>query len=242
VVFSDEKSYDWLYETFNTLNIIDALPLRSSIDNKNFRGGGLNDFNNNILIVWQIIGSDVSKNEMLMTGNIKLFGHLFTHAVQTKILENFKNYLDFEINKNSLIKITDYPCWFIEGQSDYHTLKLLDGDFNEHRNNYLTSAYVPVGWREKIKSFNTEEWKNLLIKDYPFEGIPITHQYWSGFFIYEYLIKLHGIDLIMKVMLDFPKTMDFNKSMEKILKINIESFYDTISVMLFNLAKMVRTG
>jgi len=156
--------------------------------------------------------------------------------------EKFKNCLDHEINKKSLIKITSYPCWFIEGQSDYHTLKLLDGDFENHKNNFLENAYVPYEWKKRIKLFSIEEWKDKIIKDSPFEGVPITHQYWSGFFIYEYLIKSYGVDLVMEVMLDFPKTIDFDKSMEKILKINTESFYDTISIMLFNLAKMVRTG
>jgi len=234
VIFSDENEYDWLYNECKKfdLDLEKAIPSKKLLNEKSvFGGGSVNGNNHNELIFWQVIGSK-SEHEMINTGNLKLFGHLFIHSIQVKFfLENSKN--------SNIVKITDYPCWFIEGQCDYHAIKELDTNFENHKNNFLKTGYVPDGYRETIKSWNIEEWKHKLKHDSNFEGIPITHQYWSGFFVYEYLINTYGIDLLIELMLDFIITLNFDVSMKKILNVNVNDFYDTMSVMLFNFSKFL---
>lgn len=230
ILHGDEHDLDWMKEQLTLFNMVDGLNMRTIDSLSNGGGGGVVGPELKTPLFWQIIGSDVTNKELKSVGMAKLTGHLYAHIAQPGFLNTVSN---------KHIKTTMLPCWYIEGQSDYHTLCLLDGDFIENRQMFLKTAYVPDGYREKIKSASIEDWYKILLKDGDFEGIPVTYEYWAGFFVYEELINEFGTDKVMGLVVDFSKTLDFRKSLSNVLNIDYKDFYLNMSKMLYDNAKHV---
>ncbi len=230
VLHGNEHDLDWMKKELSQLNMVDGLNMKTINSYTNAGGGGLAGINGDTPLFWQIIGSSIPSQELKSVGFQKLTGHLYAHIAQPGFLKS-------KATKD--VKTTDMPAWYIEGQSDYHTVCLLNGDFSNNRDKFLTTAYVPDGYREKIKSFSKEDWYNNLLNDSGFEGVPVTYEYWSGFLIYEYLVNNFGVKNVMNILVDFVETVDFRHSMKNILGINYKDFYKEMSDILYENAKHV---
>lgn len=192
VLYSDERSYDWLNKKLTEYNFQDAMPKQDRINlvgDIGLTGGGgcvLVDQKEK-LFFWQVVGT---KSTYDKTGEVKTPPHLFAHAVQSFI------------SKESNRKVTDLPPWFIEGQSDYSALLCISNNFEEfvfHRNNFIKDCYVP-GIKTRLKNFTSKDWFDSLYNcSIPFEGIPLVDEYYSGFFCYESLILLIGMEKIKEL-------------------------------------------
>lgn len=230
VLHGNENDFEWMQSLLTKHNMVDGFNMKTINSFSNCGGGGITGEKLDTALFWQIIGSDIPSSELKRVGLGKLTGHLYAHIVQPGILNSFSN---------SPIKITSMPAWYIEGQSDYHTLCMLDGDFIENRKIFLNTAYVPDGYKEKIKQASQDDWYNILLNDSNFEGIPVTYEYWSGFLVYENLVNTFGIDKVVGLIKDFTQTMDFRESMKNILDINYKDFYLDMSNVLYDNAKQV---
>lgn len=228
VLHGDENDLEWMRNQLTELNMVDGLNMRQITSRSNGGGGGIAGVDRNIPVFWQIIGSDVSASDLNNVGMAKLSGHLYAHIAQPGFLNSLSD---------QYIKYTDLPAWYVEGQSDYHTLCLLNDNFIANRKNFLTTAYVPEGYRQKIKNNSKDDWFSILSNDTNFEGIPVTYEYWSGFIVYEYLIDKFGIDLVMSVQKDFVKTLNFRESMNNVFGLNYKDFYTEMSTILYDAAK-----
>ncbi len=230
ILHGDENDLDWMKEQLTFFNMVDGLNMRVIDSLSNGGGGGVVGEKLTTPLFWQIIGSDVGMQELKSVGMAKLTGHLYAHIAQPGFLNSVSD---------KHIKTTMMPSWYIEGQSDYHTICLLDGDFIENRNTFLKTAYVPDGYREKIKSASSDDWYDILCNDADFEGIPVTYEYWAGFFVYEDLVNDFGIEKIMSLTVDFANTLDFRQSIFNVLGINYNEFYLKMSKILHENAKSV---
>jgi len=221
----NENEYDFLCNQLNKFNMKDAIPNYDSFKinyNKTLFGGGAPiKFNEeDCLFFWQVIGSSLDFDKCNV-GVLKTPGHLYSHAAQGYIYEKLGT------------KTTDFPGWIVEGQSDYYPIKLLsnsDLDYEINRESFKTTAFVPHGIREIIKNWNEKDWLDALQKDTgPHEGIKQTSQYYSGFFMYEFLVKNFGDEVIFKIMKDFTDSKNFKEAFEYNLKLKLNDFYKNMS-------------
>ncbi len=228
ILHGNENDYDWMLSELESLSMSDGL--KNRIIDKYSNGGGGGIAKNNTPVFWQLIGSSNTYTDLQSVGMSKLAGHLYSHIAQPGFLNN---------KSTEYIKYTDMPCWFIEGQSDYHSVALLETNFISNRKTFITNAYVPDGYRSKIKSMSSNEWLEIIYKDGNFEGPPVTYEYWSGFLMYEYLIINFGLSKIMELMENFVLTKNFRKSMLDCLGINFEKFYLEMAEMLVYYSQMI---
>lgn len=228
ILHGDENDYEWMLSELDKLNMSDGLKNRNVDNYSNGGGGGI--AKNNTPLFWQIIGSSNTIKDLSSVGLAKLSGHLYAHIAQPGFLNQ---------SSNEYIKYTDMPCWFIEGQSDYYAIALLKDNFIDNRNLFIKNAYVPDGYRYKIKSLNVEGWHDILSNDGNFEGPPVTYEYWAGFLIYEFLILQFGIDKVMELMLDFVVTKNFRVSLKNIINIDYDQFYYNMAEMLVYYSEFV---
>ena len=232
----NENEYDFLCSQMNKFNMKDAIPSDDNFKIKNdqilFGGGAAINLNEeDCLFFWQTIGSRLNFDKSNV-GILKTPGHLYAHAVQ--------GYVYNRLGINS----TDFPGWIIEGQSDYYPIKLLsssDLDYEVNRETFKTIAFVPPGTREIIKKWNEKEWFDVLQKDTgPFDGIKLTSQYYSGFFMYEFLVKNFGDEVIFEVMKDFADSKNFKEVFEYNLKLKLNDFYKNMSKELAKNSSEIR--
>ena len=226
----NENDLEWMKDKLTTLNMVDGLNMKNINSYSNVGGGGIVGEKLDVPLFWQIIGSEIPDFELKNVGLAKLSGHLYAHIAQPGLLNSVAN---------NHVKITSMPSWYVEGQSDYHTVCLLGDDFIKNREKFLTTAYVPDGYKEKIKSASKDNWYKILLNDGNFETIPVTYEYWSGFLVYENLVINFGVDKVIDLIIDFADTKDFRKSMGNILDLNYKDFYVEMSDLLYNSAKNV---
>lgn len=229
ILHGNENDYDWMLKELDKLNMSDGLKNRTVDNFSNGGGGGI--AKDNTPVFWQIIGSSNTIKDLSSVGLAKLSGHLYAHIAQPGFLNQ---------NSNEYIKYTDMPCWFIEGQSDYYAITLLKDNFINNRDLFIKNAYVPDGYRSKIKSLDVEGWHKVLSNDGNFEGPPVTYEYWAGFLIYEFLILQFGIDKVMGLMLDFVETKNFRVSLKNVIDIDYDQFYYNMAEMLVYYSQFVR--
>lgn len=234
VLYSDERSYDWLYDKLKDHHFQDAMPKKDRIDSigdVGLTGGGgmvlIDDKEK--LFFWQVVGS---KSTYSRTGEIKTPPHLFAHAVQSLI------------SSRSNKKVTDLPPWFVEGQSDYSALLCISDSFNEfnhHRNNFIKDCYVP-GLKSKLmlKNFSSSDWfRSLNNCSVPFEGIPLVDEYYSGFFCYEQLILLLGMSKIKDLFTRSLSGENFDDVFYELSQISIEDFLIDMSKIIEKESKKI---
>lgn len=227
VLYSDEKSYNWLNDRLVEYSFQDAMPKKDRIDSIGdfgLTGGGGVVLVDSLetLFFWQVVGS---KSNYQRTGEIKTPPHLFAHAVQGLI------------SSHSNRKFTDLPPWFIEGQSDYSALLCISNSFEEfssHRNNFIKDCYVPgANSKLKLKNFSSADWfKSLNNCSIPFEGIPLIDEYYSGFFCYEQLILLIGMDKIKELFVRSLSGENFDDVFYELSQVGIEDFLIDMSKIL----------
>lgn len=234
VLYSNEKSYGWLKDQLDLYNFGDAMPKEERIkqvgDVGVTGGGGTTHIHGeDALFFWQVVGS---KGSYTRTGELKTPPHLFAHAVQGLI------------SQQNDVKVTDLPPWFVEGQSDYAALLCISDNFNSfsfHRNNFIRDCYVP-GQESKslLRGYDKDDWYSSLSNcSIPFEGIPLIDEYYSGFFCYERLIYLIGIDGVKELFDRSVGGENFDDVLYDLLGMSKDNFLLEMSYILEDLSDSI---
>ena len=233
-LYSDENSLPWLEQKMKKLNFYDAFPTQERISQIKIQGttggGGISWVNEKLnLIFWQIVNS---KSEIKNTGEIKTAPHLYSHSVQS-YLANINGY-----------KSTNFPAWFIEGQSDFSSLVSISNtskEYIQNRINFFKTAYIPgEQTRNEIKLWKTNDWaKNLKSSPMPFDGIPLIYEYYTGLLLYEKMMSKIGHFEIMNIFYETCKNSNFYNNFTEKMNIKIEDFYLDCAQELAELSKNI---
>lgn len=213
----DENNIDWLKYRLKEKNFIKSFRSNEIYGAEKVTGSG-GMASESIGYVWQITGSKCKKNEL---GILKTLHHLYVHVAQV----NF--FLNSEYN------IYHFPYWFIEGHADYSSIASVSKDFEDFEKNrkiFINKKYVPEEIKKNISSWSYDQWLNSFYKSEEKRDIlePASSELYSGFFMFEFLLKERDKKNIFYLYSLSTKYKDFRKAFLEIYGEEMDIFYKKV--------------